>query len=78
MDLGTIPKLTKHQNYVLGLLIDKEAEIQVTTETCRAEYDLVYDNGNIETLKSSTFKKLRDSGLIKRQYNPSIYAERWF
>ncbi len=76
MNIGKLPKLTKEQNRILDEIIHG-AEIQVTPENGKYVYDLIDDDGNIETIRSDTFIRLRDSNLIKLKYRPSIDIERW-
>jgi hypothetical protein len=76
MHIGKIPKLTKEQVRVLDEII-LGSEIQVTPENGKYVYDLIDDSGNYESIKSSTFFRLRDSQLIKLKYRPSIDIERW-
>ncbi len=69
-------KLSKHQNCLLGWILDG-AEIQVTQVGDKVEYDVVFEDGETNQIKASTFYALKDQGLIKRKYSPSISAERW-
>lgn len=76
ISVGNIPKLTKEQNRILDEIIHG-AEIQSTYENGKVVYDLVYDNGNIEVVRSDTFNRLKSTGLITLKWRPSIDIERW-
>lgn len=69
-------KLTEFQNKLLGWTLDG-AEIQVTQTGDKVQYDVCFENGDSESIKAKSFEALKNQGLIKRKYNPSIDAERW-
>lgn len=71
-----VPKLTNEQIRILDAVIDG-AEIQEDWENEQFVYSLCYDNGDIETVRIDTFKKLKNCGLIKLKWRPAENVERW-
>ena len=71
-----IPKLSKEQNRVLEAVIDG-AEIQEDYENEQYVYTLCFDDGNSETVRKDTFEKIKNCGLIKLKWRPSLNVERW-
>jgi hypothetical protein len=71
-----VPKLTKIQNSILEKIITG-AEIQVDWGNEQYTYTLCEDNGNASTVRKDTFERLKESGLIKLKWTPSIDVERW-
>lgn len=72
----TIPKLSKEQNRILEKIIEG-AEIQVDWENEKICYTLCEDSGDTSPVRRDTFERLRDTGLIKMKWRPSIDVERW-
>ena len=71
-----VPKLTKEQNRILEKIIEG-AEIQVDWENEQYVYTLCEDCGDSSTVRRDTFERLKESGLIKLKWRPSIDVERW-
>jgi len=71
-----VPKLTKEQNRILEKIIEG-AEIQVDWENGQYVYTLCEDCGDSSTVRRDTFERLKESGLIKLKWRPSIDVERW-
>lgn len=71
-----VPKLTKEQNRILEKIIEG-AEIQVDWENEQYVYTLCEDTGDTSTVRKDTFERLKESGLIKLKWRPSIDVERW-
>ena len=69
-----VPKLTKEQNRILEKIIEG-AEIQVDWDN--EVYTLCEDSGDSSTVRRDTFERLKESGLIKLKWKPSIDVERW-
>lgn len=68
--------LTKEQNRILEKIIEG-AEIQVDWENDQYVYTLCEDTGDSSTVRRDTFMRLKESGLIKLKWIPSIDVERW-
>lgn len=71
-----VPKLTREQNRILEKIIEG-AEIQVDRENDQYVYTLCEDTGDSSTVRRDTFLRLKESGLIKLKWRPSIDVERW-
>jgi uncharacterized protein YjhX (UPF0386 family) len=71
-----VPKLTKEQNRILEKIIEG-AEIQIERENDQYIYTLCEDCGDTSTVRKDTFERLKESGLIKLKWKPSIDIERW-
>lgn len=71
-----VPKLTREQNRILEKIIEG-AEIQVDWENDQYVYTLCEDTGDSSTVRRDTFLRLKESGLIKLKWRPSIDVERW-
>lgn len=74
--LTKFPKMSDTQCRVLDALVNG-AEIQVTYFNSRYEYSLCHENGDSEEIKSATFNRLKEVGLIKHKWTPSLNVERW-
>lgn len=74
--IGNIPKLTKEQNRILDEIIHG-AEIQEDFENGQYVYTLLTPLGDSETVRRETFQRLKETGLIKLKWRPSIDVERW-
>ena len=74
--IGNLPKLTKEQNRILDEIING-AEIQEDFENEQYVYTLCTPEGDTETIRRDTFQKLKETGLIKLKWKPSIDVERW-
>lgn len=71
-----VPKLSKEQIRILDAVIDG-AEIQEDFENEKYVYTLCKDDGDSETVRRDTFERLKETGLIKLKWRPSIDVERW-
>lgn len=71
-----VPKLSNEQVRILDAVIDG-AEIQEDYENEQYVYTLCFDDGNSETVRKDTFEKLKNCGLIKLKWRPSLNVERW-
>lgn len=71
-----VPKLSNEQVRILDAVIDG-AEIQEDYENEQYVYTLCFDDGNSETVRKDTFEKLKNCGLIKLKWRPSLNIERW-
>lgn len=69
--------LSNTQLAVYACLKNWGAEIQVDWENDKYTYTLVHQNGDIETVRSDTFNKLKRLNLISLKWRPSINVERW-
>lgn len=69
--------LSNTQLAVYACLKNWGAEIQVDWENEKHIYTLVHQNGDIETVRSDTFNKLKRLNLISLKWRPSINVERW-
>ncbi len=69
--------LSNTQLAVYSCLKNWGAEIQVDWENEKHTYTLVHQNGDIETVRSDTFNKLKRLNLIFLKWRPSINVERW-
>ena len=71
--------LSSHQLIIYGLCKNYGAEIQVDINFDKgcAEYTLVEEGGDTETIRKDTFEKLKKVGGIKLKWKPSVFVERW-
>lgn len=68
---------SRHQNIIIGLCKNYNAEIQVDYDNGKICYTLVEEGGDTETIRRDTFEILKRSGQISLKWRPAIDVERW-